>query len=120
VLIRYYSAPYPEGFKAVKILTTHATAFNTRGPLHEVAVLKKIAAEDQAKVLPILEDSFEISGPHGSHIALIFPVLTTDIGDFRRTAPNQRLPLHTVRETIYSVLAALVQLHTLGIIHTGA
>lgn len=89
------------------------------GKLNEVSILKKAAAVDQNDVLPFLLDDFELSGPHGDHIAMVLTPLTTDLSAFRRTAPRNRLPLHTVQMTVACVLLGLERLHSVGIIHTG-
>lgn len=112
--------PERDSLMAVKILTGHATTLNKRGQFDEAAMLRKAAALDKNAFLPFLMDDFEILGPHGTHIALVLTLLTTDIGQFRRTAPNQRLPLHTVKMIISCVMSALVELHSLDIIHTSA
>ena len=110
----------PGRFLALKILTTHATALNKKGHLHEIDMLEKISALDANSFLPFLVDRFEISGPYGTHIALALTPLTTDLESFRQTAPAGKLPLHKARTAIFFVLEGLVKLHSLGIIHTGA
>jgi len=115
----FLSAPPVHRFKAVKVLTTYTTALNMQGILHEVDVLKKVTALDSGDVLPFLEDEFKLAGPHGDHIALVLSPLSTSLETFRCSAPRNRLPLHTVKLAVASVLMALTKLHSLGIIHAG-
>jgi len=110
----------PGRFLALKILTTYATALNKQGHLHELNVLEKVSAADRNRTLPFLVDHFEIAGPYGSHIALALTPMTTDLEEFRKIAPNEKLPLHKARTAIWWVLQGLIRLHDLGIIHTGA
>ncbi|KAH0826201.1 hypothetical protein J3R83DRAFT_5637 [Lanmaoa asiatica] len=69
--------------------------------------------------LPYLVDHFETGGPHGQHLCLVLPVLSTDVGRFRRSAPSKRLRCSTVKIIVAQVLEALVTLHAAHIIHTG-
>ena len=101
-------------YYSVKILTVHATKSH---PL-ELEILKAI---NKLKVtgLPHLFDHFETEGPHGLHRCLVQPVLSTDVGHFRRSAPTERLGSPTVKIIIVQVLEALVALHAAQIVHTG-
>jgi serine/threonine-protein kinase SRPK3 len=69
--------------------------------------------------LPRLFDNFETEGPHGQHLCLVTPVLSTDVSSFRRSAPSKRLGSSTVKIIIVQVVECLKTLHTAQIIHTG-
>lgn len=83
-------------------------------------MLEAVAPVDNNDNLPFLIDHFEELGPHGLHLCFVVPPLSTDLGSFRRSAPNGRLPLHTVKITLLCVLQALERLHRINIIHTGS
>jgi serine/threonine-protein kinase SRPK3 len=104
---------------AVKILTVHATEGHINGHLLELDIVEAITRLKRALRLPVLRDHFEITGPHGRHLCMVLPVLSTDISSFRRSAPTKKLGLPAVKIIIAQVLEALVNLHALHIIHTG-
>ena len=104
---------------AIKILTVHATKGHMNGHLLELDMMEAITRLKRVLRLPILRDHFEIEGPHGRHLCIVQPVLSTDISNFRRSAPTKKLGLPTVKIIIAQVLEALVNLHTAHIIHTG-
>ena len=87
--------------------------------MHELEVLKTIEKQDDINGLPILYDTFEVEGPRGSHLCFLTNLLSSDVSSFRRNAPNKALKPYIVKNIIGQVLEALVQLHSLDIIHTG-
>ena len=106
-------------YYAVKILTAHATKGHKDGLLLETEFLKAIKGSKGSHSLLYLVDHFETEGPHGQHLCLVQPVLSTDIARFRRSAPSERLGFSTVKTTIVQVLEALVTLHAARIILVG-
>jgi serine/threonine-protein kinase SRPK3 len=73
-------------YRAIKILTAHATRLHEKGVLLELDILKAISSEEPSEHtlrLPRLHDHFEMEGPHGRHLCLVQSVLSTDIGTFR-------------------------------------
>ena len=69
--------------------------------------------------LPKLRDNFEVSGPHGDHLCLVFIAQSTSVNDFRRSTPSKTLRLHVVQLVVDVVVSALEEMHPAGIIHTG-
>ncbi|KDR77477.1 hypothetical protein GALMADRAFT_65792 [Galerina marginata CBS 339.88] len=106
-------------YYAAKILTAHATALHRKGLLLELEILKAIKELKGIHKLPRLLDDFEIDGPHGKHLCLVTPVLSTDVSSFRRSAPSKRLGLQAVKIIVVQVVESLVSLHAAQIIHTG-
>ena len=101
-------------YYSIKILTVHAT----KGHLPELEILEAIRNLKCSR-LPYLFDHFETEGPHGKHLCLVLPVLSTDVGQFKRSAPLKRLGFPTVKIITAQVLEALVALHGVHIVHTG-
>jgi serine/threonine-protein kinase SRPK3 len=89
------------------------------GLLLELEIMKAITGLKRPPPLPYLIDHFETDGPHGQHLCIVQPVLSTDISRFRRSAPSKRLGFPAVKIIIAQVLQALVALHAARIIHTG-
>jgi serine/threonine-protein kinase SRPK3 len=87
--------------------------------MHELEFLKTIEKQDDINGLPILYDTFQVEGPRGSHLCFLMNLLSSDVSSFRRNAPNKALKPYIVKNIISQVLEALVQLHSLDIIHTG-
>jgi serine/threonine-protein kinase SRPK3 len=106
-------------YRAVKILTVEATEENEDSHLLELEVLKRIRTlrGPHAVNLPYLFDHFAIKGPHGKHLCLVLPVLSTDISSFRKSAPSQMLKSPTVKVIVAQVVSALVVLHDAAIVH---
>ena len=52
-------------------------------------------------------------------MCFVMNLLSTDVSSFRRSAPNKALKPYIVKNIICQVLEALMQLHSLDIIHTG-
>ena len=69
--------------------------------------------------LPKLRDNFEVSGPHGDHLCLVFIAQSTSVNEFRRSTPSKTLRLHVVQLVVQLVVSALEDMHCAGIIHTG-
>jgi hypothetical protein len=103
----------------VKVLTAYCTTLNHVGRLNELRTLEAVAPVDRNDNLPFLIDRFYELGPHGQHLCFVVPPLSTDLSNFRRSSPNNRLPLHTVKMVLLCVLQALERLHRIDIIHTG-
>src|SRR6266542_4284054 len=67
--------------------------------------------------LPYLYDHFGIEEPHGKHLCLVLPVLSTDISSFRKSVRSQKLKIPMVKVIIAQVLHTLVALHSANIMH---
>jgi len=113
-----YRADESRRYCAIKVLTVHATKGHRDGQLLELEIMQAVAAFKDVLGLPILRDHFEMDGPHGQHLCIVMPVLSTDISSFRRSAPTKRLEVPIVKIIIAQVVAALRKLHTAHIIHT--
>ena len=107
-------------YRAIKIFTAHATKAHHDGHLLELEISQSIAALNiMALDLPRLYDHFEIDGPHGRHLCLVYTPLGQAVDSFRHSAPSQSLELLKVQMIIAEVMQALVQLHDADIIHTS-
>lgn len=69
--------------------------------------------------LPLLHDHFEVEGPHGRHLCMVQSVLSTDVSNFRCSAPTKKLGSPAVKIIVAEVLEGLRNLHAAQIIHTG-
>jgi serine/threonine-protein kinase SRPK3 len=105
-------------YYSVKILTVHATKGHLNGHLPELEIMKAIR-KLKCNRLPYLFDHFETDGPHGRHLCLVQPVLSTSVDHFRLSAPSKKLGFPTVKIIIAQVLEALVALHSAQIVHMG-
>ena len=111
----------PKKYLAVKILTAHATQANRDGGLLEIHLLEYIWNHrwDQWN-LPLMVDHFELNGPHGDHMCFVVHLLGPGVSSFRCLAPNQSLPVHSVKKIISCVIESLCGLHQGGIVHRGS
>jgi serine/threonine-protein kinase SRPK3 len=107
-------------YLAAKFLSLDATEQHRSGVMCEREFLKAIQQCDDIINLPVLVDDFEVEGTHGSHLCFVMNLMSSDVSSFRRSSPNKALKPYIVKNIISHVLEALIQLHSLGIIHTGA
>jgi serine/threonine-protein kinase SRPK3 len=104
---------------AIKILTVYATKGHHDHNLLELEIMQTITSSIKTPYLPRLRDHFETEGPHGQHLCLVLPVLSDNVGNFRRSAPSKSLDPPKVKILIVQIVEALVGLHSANIIHTG-
>lgn len=66
-----------------------------------------------------LKDNFEIKGPTGTHVCMVFELLGGSIAEQATSSQIQRLPSKVVKRITWQLLEALDFIHTeCGIIHT--
>jgi serine/threonine-protein kinase SRPK3 len=82
--------------------------------------MKMVRDSGEVHHLPVLIDTFIIDLNNGEqHRCFILELLGSDVATLRGSAPQKALPVHVVKSIIIQVLTAVVQLHRLGIVHTG-
>ncbi|PGH34652.1 hypothetical protein GX50_02542 [[Emmonsia] crescens] len=64
------------------------------------------------RCLRMLLDSFEVSGPHGSHICLVHKPLGLSLQEFRSLVPEGVFNMQLLQPTLRQIFAALDYLHT--------
>lgn len=65
-------------------------------------------------------DSFQVSGPHGTHVCLLYEPMREHLYLFERRCRNGRFPLDLIRAYLRLLLTGLDYLHSeCHIIHTG-
>ncbi|KAL3450420.1 kinase-like domain-containing protein [Aspergillus insuetus] len=95
----------------------------TRGhkPSHEIAVsdhLKNAQDHPGKKMVRLVLDSFEVSGPSGTHTCLIYQPCGMSFTEFQNSLPGNKLPKELVQRGIQPILVSLAFLHGNGVIHT--
>lgn len=85
----------------------------------ELKAMEKLRETVKSPLLPTLREHFELRHETYTHICMVMDLLGSDVGSFRRCAPEKALPDYTVRVIIRQVLEALVLLHNADIVHTG-
>ena len=77
---------------------------------------------DGYRFMSVLLDSFEISGPHGQHICLVFEPMKMTLGLFQSNFGNNewKIPLPLVKAIIRILLTGLDYIHSeCKMVHTG-
>lgn len=87
--------------------------------MRELEFMKEIEARGDTDYLPLLRDNFGERGPRGEHLCLIMDLYSTSVSALRWSAPHKALPPYMVRNIVMMLVEALVQLHTMRIVHTG-
>lgn len=91
---------------------------------HEVTVSKHLddfpiehhAGKDLVrKVL----DSFDITGPNGTHRCILYMPLGMSYTDFLKKFPEKMFPKDLVQRSIQFLLVAIAYLHQCEVVHTG-
>jgi hypothetical protein len=96
---------------------------NTSTVDNEVSIsrhLSSIDAEHPGKeILRLVLDDFQITGPHETHLCLLFRPLGITFTKFRNLFPGKVLDKSLLHQTLQLVLMGLDFLHQAGVIHTG-
>ncbi|KAH9929341.1 kinase-like domain-containing protein [Fomitopsis serialis] len=115
-----YDEDGERGYKylAAKILTVDATKRHGTGQMRELEFMKEIRGWKDSDHLPLLRDHFVERGPRGEHLCLVMDLYSTSVSALRRSAPHKALPPYMTRNIIMMLVEALVQLHSMRIVHT--
>lgn len=71
------------------------------------------------KYVRLVHDSFQVSGPHGTHSCIIHEPAGIDIRDYIHCLEGDALTEELLRPALRFVLIALNYLHQCKVIHTG-
>ncbi len=112
----------PHRYVAVKIGT--CTYGSTSAAEHELKLSERIAAANPshpgAGYIRTPIDNFQIDGPHGIHICLVYHPMRETLHDFRSRFKNQRFPPQILKLYVVLLLQGLNYLHSeCHLIHTG-
>jgi serine/threonine protein kinase len=90
---------------------------------HEIAVsdhLQNCSRDHPGKKLVrVVLDSFELTGPHENHNCLVYEPLGMSYTEFMRLLPDNSLPTDLLQRSIQLLLVALDYLHQCDVTHTG-
>ena len=87
----------------------------------ELDVMHTLRESGEFDTLPRLLDRFDIlERGRLTHTCMVMRVFGPDLAKFRRSSPTKSLPHYTVRIIIKQIIDALVHLHDIGVVHTGA
>lgn len=89
---------------------------------HEITVFECLrSSNDQfgKKLVCLVLDSFEIDGPHGKHICLVYQPLGMNFTEFQKLFPDNKLPKDLTQRSIQLILISLAFMHVNHVIHTG-
>lgn len=91
---------------------------------YELKMSQRLAKGDpQHQGFPFVRmalDSFEISGPRGMHVCLVYEPMRETLGRFQRRLNEGRFPLPFVKACIRLLLMGLDYLHSeCQMVHTG-
>lgn len=71
-------------------------------------------------LLRVVEDDFQLSGPHGTHQCLLFQPLGLTFTKFRNMFPDKALSKVLLQQTLQLLLLGLDFLHQAKVVHTGS
>ncbi|GES62986.1 kinase-like protein [Aspergillus terreus] len=109
----------PENVVTLKIANNNARFVD-----HEREMEELISTVDPShrgrSVLRTLVDSFEVKGPEGSHLCLVYPPMREPLSMYQRRFSDAKMPLPLVKTYIRALLIGLDYLHKdCRLVHTG-
>ncbi|KAK6951627.1 hypothetical protein Daesc_006149 [Daldinia eschscholtzii] len=109
---------YLEKWRAVKILTANQTAKGTENEI--ICDLQKRFTEDELErnhiLLPL--ERFWLTGPNGTHLCLVMPVLGPAVSSWRlKQKDYEKQTHHDTRNLCRQIMASMHFLHRHGICH---
>jgi len=109
-------------FVTLKILTNGLVEKSAAST--ELEMSRCIATTDPksegVRYLRTVLNSFEVSGPDSTHVALVYGPLRESVARFRRRLANGQIPSYFLKPLIAMVLKGLDYLHTkCRVVHTG-
>ena len=104
---------------ALKITNNNAPSAS-----HEREIEEHISAADPShrgrSLVRTLIDSFNVPGPEGSHLCLVYPPMREPLSFYQRRFDNRMMPLPIVKTYIRALLTGLDYLHMkCKTVHTG-
>jgi serine/threonine protein kinase len=112
----------PERYVALKI--TNCDSVDQAAAEHELKMSQRLANGDPqhqgARFVRTLFDSFQVSGPPGTHVCLVYEPMRETLSLFQARFKEGRLPLTLLKACIRILLMGLDYLHSeCQIVHTG-
>ncbi|RHZ70191.1 hypothetical protein CDV55_106711 [Aspergillus turcosus] len=109
----------PESVVALKIANNNASSAG-----HEREVEEHISTADPShrgrSFMRTFLDSFEVKGPEGSHLCLVYPPIREPLSMYQRRFDGRKMPLPLIKTYIRALLTGLKYLHKeCQIVHTG-
>ncbi|PYI05561.1 kinase-like protein [Aspergillus sclerotiicarbonarius CBS 121057] len=80
--------------------------------------LKQSCNELRKRMLRLVLDSFEVVGPHGVYICLIYQALGMSFAEFQDLLPDKKFSKDLIQRSTQLVLVALSSMHERNVIHT--
>lgn len=109
-------------FYREKCYNTLKVCVRGQRPDQEVAIsehLKKSSNVHRKKLVRLILDSFEIVGPHGKHVCLVYQPLGMSFSEFQDLLPDKKFPKDLIQRSTQLTLIALAFIHENNVIHTG-
>ncbi|KGO77439.1 hypothetical protein PITC_048120 [Penicillium italicum] len=91
-------------------------------PDQEIAVsdhLKKASDHFGKRLVRLVLDSFDISGPCGNHTCLVYQPLGMSFTELQRLCPDSKLPEDLLQKSVQLTLISLAFVHENDVVHTG-
>lgn len=105
-------------YVALKVYINNSK-YHREVPIYE-EINKLQTAHEGRKYIRKMYDSFELQGPHGTHICLVHQPLGISLGELKPLTPDGVFEPDLVRQTMRCILTGLQFLHKeVRVIHTG-
>ncbi|PLB39999.1 kinase-like domain-containing protein [Aspergillus candidus] len=88
---------------------------------HEIDVSKHLQNADDhfgKKLVRLVLDSFEVVGPHGKHVCLVYQPLGMNFAEFQKLLPDSKFPKNLAQRSIQLILISLAFMHENNVTHT--
>ena len=108
----------PQAYVAIKVFINNSR-YHRELPIYEEINELRTTHEGQQYIRKMY-DSFELSGPHGTHICLVHQPLGISLDELKTLNPGGLFSSELLRQTMRCILTGLQFLHKeVQIIHTG-
>lgn len=119
LLQTYRHIEEPDSVVALKIANNNVTSAGRERDIEEHISTAEPSHRGRSLIRTLL-GSFEVKGPEGSHLCLVYPPMREPLSMYQQRFDDRRMPLPLIKTYIRVLLTGLDYLHKeCRVVHTG-